>query len=411
MIFVSPPALILILSLPFLCALLAAGLLISAGLGYRGSVFRGLLVVVVGLVAEIGVFFVAESFTSRLPAGESGEWAPLGAFILAILATLVAGFPVFFVAHRLVFAVLAAVPPRGERSNVLLGLGALVPVAALWWAMGPGIWNRVDGARRDALQFLRDATPPRPEVVRPRPGATSRTHEIVPARRETVPRSADVTGRAPRPRPTLPPAARSASLAAQALSRRADTMSAPEVAALMHRTEAIEDQATLCQSLADRRAYEYGPEVVAWLRRLLEQDRACAACFKCALGFGVVGTQDILVESGARGTPHNRREALVTLGGFVFAPFWNAPRVESLYDPNPEIRRAACESLVAAQHQVRDRALPAAVAPPGDCGVLQAANWRASAESLRAMAEGPPTVGSRPASGARPSRSSPSPAP
>jgi hypothetical protein len=175
----------------------------------------------------------------------------------------------------------------------------------------------------------------------------------------------------------------------------------------MRRTAAIEDRAILCQSLATRRASEYGPEVVEWLRGLVKQDRACAACFTCALGFGVRGARDILVESGARGTPHNRREALVALGGFVFVPFWNTPRVESLYDPDPEIRRAACESLVAARGQLRDRELPAAVAPPRGCGVLQEANWRVSADALRAMAEGPPTIGPR----ARPAGSSSSPSP
>lgn len=180
--------------------------------------------------------------------------------------------------------------------------------------------------------------------------------------------------------------------AADALSLRGDKESVPDIAALMPRADSIEDQATLCQALAHLGAREYGPAAVEWLRRLIAEDRACAACFRCVLGYGVAGAADILIDSATRGTPQNRRQALAALGGFMFAPSYNQPRVAALYDSDPDVRQTGCESLVQAQRLTRDRALPDALTRPPACEIMRNRDWRPTADALRAMAEGPSTV-------------------
>ena len=409
---------------PFFLVLGATGVLASAGLGYRGEWFRRFLILLVGVVVETVVFLVTENIASRQPAGASGEWAPLGHFLTAALVTLLAGFPVFLIAARVISSRLASVAPRGRRSNLLLALSAVGPLALVFWVVGPQIQGSIARARRDRAQARREAVPRTGGATayptRPRAAASRRATPLPsvpdpvgepqpPPRRSSPVPTHEVRGQ--RPSAALPPGLSPAEeleilrrqlrqgsledrvVAARHLTNRRDRDSAPEIAALMRRTTSIDDQAMLCQSLANLGALEYGPEVLEWLRALVRQDRACAACFRCALGFGVPESRELLLESAARGEHQNRRQALVAMGGFIFVPVWVRPRVDSLYDADPEIRQAACESLVTAQHQVRDRPLPAALGQPGACGILRGQNWRPSADALRAMAEGPPTIG------------------
>jgi hypothetical protein len=327
--------------------------------------------------------------------------------IEAAVVTLLATFPIFALASRLIFFRPPSTHDRGRRSPPFLAAAAIVLVGVTLFAV-PWPETNASMARRIVYPPANPGSGNLGRALREdRDGlerALIRELHRYPLDRARRPDSEDNRGlkhalqviSSPH-RPDAVAELRSwvrkdvaddVRLIAAGELLNCDSRTAPEVVDLFRELERGSSKERACEMVLSRGRLDQVPALAQAIREMDQKDQRCKPCLQCFWRFGPAA-QVTIVELAERGRPSSRLDALGVLsahGGWP--PAWKA-QLDGLRDPEVAVRRESCTSLFQTLRNLEGEAavVQAVGGDPDACGAVDTAAWPGRAELIRRAVE------------------------